>query len=81
MTLALGRSDYPSAARGSRTVTGLGTLPLRRIARYTVVTALFASVIGFVREGSVGGGVALGVAAGVGAAVGLLGFEIVQGYR
>jgi hypothetical protein len=38
-------------------------------------------VIGTLREGSVGGGLALGVAVAIGVAVGLLGFEIVREYR
>jgi hypothetical protein len=52
-----------------------------RAVAYVAVATVVATAIGYLREGSIGGGLALGMAIGLGVAVGILGFEAVDRWR
>jgi hypothetical protein len=58
-------------------VTRIDARRVDRAAAYVAAATLLAVVVGTLREGSVGGGLALGVAVAVGVSAGLLGFELV----
>jgi uncharacterized membrane protein len=55
--------------------------PVVRAVTYVVAATALAVVVGWVRSGTLGGGVALGIAAAVGVSVGLLGFELIDRSR
>jgi hypothetical protein len=52
---------------------------VRRAGGTVLAATVLAVAVGYLRSGSVGGGVALGVAAFVGVTVGIVGFELATG--
>lgn len=51
-----------------------------RPARYVIAAAVLSGVVGYLREGGIGGGLALAFAGGVGMILGILVFEAGQKY-
>lgn len=52
----------------------------RRALRYIAIATGFAIFIGYLQQGSIGGGLALGFAVGIGVTIGLFGFAIATRY-